>query len=1181
MVIPFAQATAQETAAGEGANAATQTQAAAPENTTTDEAPPEAEPELTEEEKQALKEKQDRDRLLELDIKTSTLIELADWSKELGLGEGGSREDIATRIRGHYELTAPEPKEWERIITIENARTTEYFTLESVDEEYARLSGGVTINLKDGDAIHKIQAWEILFNRTRNVVSAQGGVVYNKEEGGSIEKFTGESIIINLDTWVGSFIDTISERSISSADTAYRFAGQVISKTDSETTVLKNARVTNAKTEEPFWSLNASRIWLFPGSDWAIVNAVLKVGEIPVFYLPFFVYPADDVIFHPVLGSRTRHGLYVQTTTYLLGRGSTDPLKANSISKILGTGDGMEKIREGLFLRSTGKKETRPNDKTASLLLDAYSKLGFYTGVDLNMPNLIFLRTFKFSAGFGWTRTLYRYGNFFTPYEIDLPEWESDWNHSYFFGREVPFRYRFNIATSTSGRFGSFELKFPLYSDPFIDDDLYLYRAEQIDWMRLLKGGSLDDLEQTTPTVIGSYQWNLTMRPNISTKFFDPYVSTLAINTISTFLSFVPSRDMSRDNISDIRMQFSPERQFFIPDKYTLYAISSSIAGTPVSINSDAKIKQTPTEALANIGTPIPPWEDQTAQKSPITPGTTGTPKESPFEFSLKPPTLAQSWMLSRNNALKFSFNYNLNPSSATEIQYYTKKFSTTEKGTAKDIDWSDFQSILTNFRTDGSTSFMLSEANNNLFTTTVGLSGSYQWQGHSYISEKLTPTEKSALLLTDYRGQIWSISSNYNFTLNPFYWSPVWKSTNFQYSLNSLVARSSFDEQKYNTDKIIHSGIVNYEPDPSWKLVHLDWTREFISTHRLTANFGANIRDKMQNISFYTDMPPLYRSFSTNATARVWFLESNANIILQEDTDENKIAARASAEKKYHYLYGYIFRPLYLTQTFNFGNSRSARFYTVWDPELDQWTNITATLAYGTFNTSYTAVRMFKYYYDNTKGKEGWKQESTATGGEQKLYSRDFTLSWAPSYKSAPFFHDMFTFAFNTRSSITIDLQRYTYSKFSFNMGITLGIKKFLDFSMSATSENAEIYRYIQDLPFFDDLRSKIEVGAGKENNVLLDLINSFRFDDEELRRQSGFKLKSFTFSAVHHLGDWDASISVSLSPYLDSPAGSSPSQWQYKFRTTFSFLVRWLPITEVETRVDYENEKFFRKAS
>ena len=117
---------------------------------------------------------------IEMDIKTSTLTELAAWCRELGISEGGSKEDLATRLRAYYKLRPQKsPPEDQRIITIESAKTTEYFTLDVVDEEYARLKGDVIISLKDGTALHRIKAWEILFNRTRNVMTASGNVEYN------------------------------------------------------------------------------------------------------------------------------------------------------------------------------------------------------------------------------------------------------------------------------------------------------------------------------------------------------------------------------------------------------------------------------------------------------------------------------------------------------------------------------------------------------------------------------------------------------------------------------------------------------------------------------------------------------------------------------------------------------------------------------------------------------------------------------------------------------------------------------------------------------------------------------------------------------------------------------------------------------------------------------------------
>jgi hypothetical protein len=128
-------------------------------------------------------EEEPEESYIAMDIRTSSLMELAAWCRELGISDGGTREDLASRLRSYYGIrtprasTAAEP----RIITIESAKTTEYFTLEVVDEEYVRLIGDVIISLKDGNAVHRIKAWEILYNRTRNVMTATGNVEYVKE----------------------------------------------------------------------------------------------------------------------------------------------------------------------------------------------------------------------------------------------------------------------------------------------------------------------------------------------------------------------------------------------------------------------------------------------------------------------------------------------------------------------------------------------------------------------------------------------------------------------------------------------------------------------------------------------------------------------------------------------------------------------------------------------------------------------------------------------------------------------------------------------------------------------------------------------------------------------------------------------------------------------------------------
>jgi hypothetical protein len=71
--------------------------------------------------------------------------------------------------------------------------------------------------------------------------------------------------------------------------------------------------------------------------------------------------------------------------------------------------------------------------------------------------------------------------------------------------------------------------------------------------------------------------------------------------------------------------------------------------------------------------------------------------------------------------------------------------------------------------------------------------------------------------------------------------------------------------------------------------------------------------------------------------------------------------------------------------------------------------------------------------------------------------------------------------------------------------------------------------------------------------------------------RRASGFKMKSLNLSLVHHLGDWDATLDVKLTPYLDETVTTNR---QYLFNTEVAFTVRWIPISEIKTEITY-NEK------
>jgi hypothetical protein len=1073
-------------------------------------------------------------KIRELDIKTSSLRELADWCRSLGLSEGGSKEELARRLREHFKLAesgTAEGAENRKTIIIESARSTEYFTLEVVDEEYSRLQGDVVVSLKDGDAVHRIKAWEILYNRTRNLLTASGGVEYVKDSGESIETFRGDSITVNLDNWSSIFLDGVSERSLQSDGTTYRFSGTVISRNEEEVTVLSRASISNAKDGEAYWSLDASKIWLLPGSDFAVFNAVLKVGEIPVLYFPFFHYPADEVVFHPVLGYRSREGNFLQTTTYILGRARASSTSESSITKILGNSADMEKRREGLFLRSTGKKIQSPDDTTLKLLVDVYANLGTYLGTEMTLPGKGHFGALNLSAGVGFTRTVVPMGSGYTPFaEYDGV---SDWNSSKFISWDVPFRYRLKTSGSFSARYGSLSWSFPYYSDPFVDRDFVNSRSEEMDWFNMVKDGAAREVEVTAETLLGSYDWTVSgsIRPSLS--FLAPYLSDLSLSSITSAISF-----RTRSSKAFPSSSYNPARQFFFPDKFTIYSLSGSISGTPLTLGGGRTVqtveeeKKEAEDPFKNIGTPRPPWETATE-----------TPEKGGAE-KLAPPVLNQRFDMARPGGARFSLDYRIAPTTASELQFRSNENHWTEYG---EIDWSEISSILMIVNGTASTSLNLNH-DGGAYSNSFTLSGTGSWQNYAFINEDAEEFTTSAARdqskveaarQRTYGQTYFTTSYGYTASIRPLYRSTMWGSSSLQYSLRGLLAKSAF----------IGTGAA-----PGWEILYGAWDKDNLDTHQLSASLAASVMDKTQSFVFTADLPPEDSTISGNATFRAWITETNAHIKILYPGEEDR--------RK--------FEPFYLTETLSFGSLGSLQQTMVFDPEIKEYTSLTTNLSLAGVSLSFAAARFIPYKLNYKQALDAAKPDGWIQMGDEGLYPREISLGYSRTFRKDSLWEKRLNFSVNASSRLFFDLQRYTSSSLNFSLGFTLGLANFLDLSLSTTSSNNVIYRYFKNLPFWD---VPSDLPSGEQDNFFIDLFNSFRFDDEAKRRSSGFKLKSFSLSATHHLGDWRATLGITFSPYLDRPAGQVPV---YKFNNDISFLVQWIPISEIKSDLHYSKEKW-----
>ena len=1083
-------------------------------------------------------------RRLEMEIKTSTLSELAAWCRTLGLSEGGTREELSKRLKEHFSLHEPNSNgdDKRKIIIIESSQASEYFTIDVIDEDYARLKGDVKISLKDGDKTHKISADEILFNRTRNIITASGHVMYEKTESDKTETFRGKSITVNIDNWSSVFLDGSS--TMENEGSSYLFSGSVISRSDQEVTVLSKAMITNGTDDNAYWSIKASKLWLLPGSDFAIFNAVLSVGEIPVLYIPFFYFPADDVVFHPVIGYRSREGGFIQTTTYLIGQPKSDSSEKSTLSKIIGNSNNNEKELQGLFLRATNRPITNTNSTSLKALLDYYVNLGAFIGLDLTVPKTGILNQTGLSLGIGFTRTIAETSFGYSPY---APNYDGtfDWNNSNFLSLDVPFRYRIKFSSGITMKYGSLSWDIPYYSDRYVDRDFTNNRAESMDWMNMMQQGA-SFREESTDSELSNYNWHMSGSLNPSMTKLSPFISNFSISSISTTLSF----KFLQDTVISQANPYSPNRYFYAPDKLTIYSISGSISGTPLTIGGaqsnqagNTSNSQSPEDPFNGIGNPISPWTTDEANREKTTSSET-----------LNPPVLSQTFSLPTTGNTKFSFDYSLSPTSSSELQFMTRNWNTYE-----DVDWNKTQSILTNVSGNTNLNFHIDHSTG-LFSNTITFSGSGTWHDYSYLNEEMYTDPNTGVVNTaemerarkqQYALTNYTSSYSYSGTVKPFYFNPIFAQTNFQYTFRGTLVKS----KRYADGD-------GPELTPEWG----SWVKEQrkdgedilgLSTHRLTANLAAKLFDKDQNISFSAELPPIDGLITANATFRFWITETSFNYRMEKPELEDE----------------WIIKPFDISETLTFNKIGSFNHNMKFSPQDNnnddiKLTYLKSTLTLWNFTTEFLMIWTTKAVFKPDNPDKPYEGGRWTTEGEPDLFPKDLKFKYSYSMPTKKIIKNILDISFFINTSLNFDLQQHTNSNFLFETGVTLGITDFLDLSISATSQNAVIFRYFKDFPGMEELTSMYP--EGEQNNLFVDFFDSFNFFDESKRRRSGFKMQKFDLKLNHHLGDWTATFEISMYPYQKSdPSGGVPT---INIVSDFKFLVTWKPITEIKTDINYD---------
>lgn len=1079
---------------------------------------------------------------LELDIKTSTLLELAAWCRELGLSESGTKDELTKRLLSHFKLDgkggeAGAKAKDGRTVVVEAAQGTEYFTLDVVNEEYARLRGGVVVSFKDGDAVHRVKAREILYNRTRNTLSATGAVEYEKASGDSREYFKGESLNVDIENWTGVFLGGMSEKTKKGEETAYRFSSDVISRAAEGVTILNDATVTTASDGEPYWSLAASRIWLLPGSEWAVANAVLKVGEIPLLYIPFFYLPGDELVFHPVLGFRTREGSYVQTTTYILGRPKASASTEKSIMTMLEGDTDEERLRDGIFLRRTGKRAPSDSGGRLSLLLDAYANLGYYLGMDASAAKGKTVTKADAALGIAFSRDVFEISDgYYSPFTETYPT--GKWNSSRLFTAEVPFRYRFLSSGSLTLPFGTLAWNLPFYSDPYIDQD-FLDRSEDMDWMNLARQGSSTEAESDID-VLGSYELSMSGTFSPDVKALSPWIGAFSLSSVKSSLSIRAQTDSALSYPS-------LDRTFFYPEKLSLVSVSGTVSGKLLSLGSSnvspsaaarppeqKKTDGTPPGASSeakpafSFGDPRSPWEAESSKGSEGAEPENKEKKSAQDAGIIVPPVLSQSFSVASPSSPSFEIGYTMTPSFSSDVVFNTASWTA-----ASAVNWNDLSSVLLSAANSGSITASGALPGNAL-SASLALNYSSAWQSNAYINDKAsaydTEDERATATVRNYTSTYLKSTGALTVSAKPFTADPMWSATSFDYTLKGNVLNTAFD---------------GTAASPHWAFNFGAWDSGNISAHEASMNLSALVRDLAQNLKFSAAIYPRPSELAASSVVRAWKTTTSASFAVKELED------------------GGTFDPLSITETIDLGSSRSFAQSVIYDPEANEFTTLTSTLSFGALSAAFSAKSAVGYSLDPDSG---WYVSDTT----ERLRVQTFTLGFKKSDTPPPMWKNRVNFTYNVNAGFSFDFQRYTQSSFSFSLSATLKIAKFLDFTFSSTSKNSVVFRYFQALPWFD-----LPLELPGETNPLIDLADSFNFFNESKRRSSGFKLKSLDISLKHYLGDWTAELGYTIIPYLDKKT----SPYTYKFENEVSFLVKWTPVPEFKAQAYSDIDGFVIK--
>ena len=1079
-----------------------------------------------------------------------------------------AKADKTAAVRG--ESKKEEVKRTE--IMIENARSTRYEKDKDTGHDVIVLTGDVKVSVSSGTKKNIINADTVHYDRVSEMLYADGNVSLEQTDGeAGGQKVTALSLMFNTSTLEGVFDDgrvvhTKSDALNLPSGATLVVASDMFGRSQSNTIAFKRGSLTFSDAEDPFWHINASRIWLLPGGEFAFLNALLFVGVVPVMYLPAFYYPKDELIFNPVFGYRKREGYFMQTTAYVYGRKPLEtPQKTTDKKK---ESDNSEKLKalfnfvrpstlkdqklEGLVLHNLDTDFKGETKNYVKIMGDYYSNLGVMVGLDGVYKPKKYITEVELGAQLGFSNTVFKNKNDYLPY---LQSGDKVQDKSNLVGFELPFRYSGRFKFGVNKPF-SMTLAVPVYSDPYFSDD-FSNRAETMDWISYVTENSGSDADDKKRTVkeISSFTWNLTSSYSASLpSIVKPYLSTLSMNLNSSLVfSSRLANGLTNDKVGAAELAawqtYTPERKFYYPSQITPVTYSANISGTLISIPFEAPKKTAkpvsfspaiiaPDELLTESQKEARRKEEEAAAKKKAgalekedaaenkTAENALSETDKALEREAFPDLTFPSASQIAISGITFAAKYSVKPSLTTQLVYSSDHLKKPE-----DFEWDNMRSSMYTLKVPVTLDNVFTYGGN-FFSATNAYAFEPVFQKHPYIStDEATGgySEKSAAALrkTDFAAEKKDLTNTNTVAFKPFCYINAIKDT-------GVTWRS--------TVKIVRTEFTGTADDPEWDYHIAQWDDEkAVTINALDFIMAANQLDGKitESLTLTTMLPPQPDQYSGVLKLGAPF------VTLSFESGIKKTSTKDDAEWKK--------LPFKQNATLSFF-SNSLKFtenYT-YNLEDEYHDSLKLSLAWKGLQADYNMNYTYGYDFDETKG---WVARKDAAGKEIKEFlPYNFAFSYKPSTRNIVTWKNRISLGLGVSTSVVADLLRPTDSYFLFDPSISLKIHEFLTFTFSSSSRNSVIYRYFGN-----------KYNLPGEVNPFIDLLNSFRFDDEMLRKNAGFKLKSLNFAITHDLRDWDFNMEFKISPQLKNEGGKK----YFDFDPHMTISIVWRPMAAMKTEI------------